>query len=87
MAETANTYYVTCPICRNELFKTTFTSTEMVCPKCHNDLSIYVLGEAVIVSKKKSHSIMDQALQKRVMAYQRVFLQKETEQMELIEKS
>ncbi len=87
MAETANTYYVTCPICRNELFKTTFTSTEMVCPKCHNDLSIYVMGEAVLISKKRFDNPMERAAKKRLMAYQRVFLQKETEQMELTEKS
>ena len=87
MAETANTYYVTCPICRNELFKTTFTSTEMVCPKCHNDLSIYVLGEAVIVTKKKPDNALNKALRKRLMTYQSIFLQKEKEQMELMEKS
>lgn len=87
MAETANTYYVTCPICRNELFKTTLTSMEMVCPKCHNDLSIYVLGEAVLVSRKKADNPLERAARKRLMAYQKIFLQKETEQMELIEKS
>lgn len=87
MAETANTYYVTCPICRNELFKTTFTSTEMVCPKCHNDLSIYVMGEAVIVTKKKPDNALNKALRKRLMTYQSIFLQKEKEQMELMEKS
>ena len=59
---------------------------EMVCPKCHNDLSIYVVGEAVLVTKKKSHSLFDQAVRKRLMAYQQVFLQKETEQTELLEK-
>lgn len=77
MAETTRTYYVTCPICRNELFKTAFTSMEMLCPKCHNDLSIYVLGETVIVTKRKSHSLMDEAIRERVMAYQKVLLQKE----------
>ena len=59
----------------------------MVCPKCHNDLSIYVMGEAVLISKKRSDNPMERAAKKRLMAYQRVLLQKETEQMELIEKS
>ena len=59
----------------------------MVCPKCHNDLSIYVMGEAVLISKKRFDNPMERAAKKRLMAYQRVFLQKETEQMELTEKS
>lgn len=87
MAESTKTYYVTCPICRNELFKTEFASMEMVCPKCHNGLSIYVLGEAVMVSKKKSEDPLGQAVKKRIMAYQKIFLQKETEQAEVAEKS